>query len=429
MLYDLDAHTAYWVHVTADTVVPTGIGAKILVPLTNTVDEGHRQALLDVAASQRPRIELEGTAWGGISSVEPTDRLRYAMIVPRLVAPHPNAGHDRELDPEEAVALLMQARLRDLDAFPKRARDESALSSWTWAFVDALRERVTGNGIEALFARVEDAPDPARRAAASVAAASALVEDEEADRATSLLEATLARDDADPVDYAWLQTQHARAYAEIGRLEEARAVAINVQAARASAPGDVTASAIAGSAGILLFNTASWGQHDIADVVASADTAAGWWQTQTTSRALFEWAHRSFRTWAQDPSVTIAAEDVINNQLVAASLLASHAGEQADWCSITALVGRDQLVRLDRHARAEDAVAGLTTLRLTGHKQPLKLAVQRLAANGPARAVTLAAAQVRLSGATRTTAPTSLALLEHGGDLLAKTQLTTGHRA
>jgi hypothetical protein len=67
VLYDLDARTAYWVHVTADTVVPTGIGAKILVPLTNTVDEGHRQALLDVAASQRPRIELEGTAWGGIA--------------------------------------------------------------------------------------------------------------------------------------------------------------------------------------------------------------------------------------------------------------------------------------------------------------------------------------------------------------------------
>ena len=418
VLYDLDARIAYWVHVTADNLVPTGIGAKILVPVANMVDREHRQALLDVAASQRPRIELEGTAWGGIGSIEPSDRLRYAMIVPRLVAPHPNAGHDYELTPEEAVALLVQARLRDPDALPTGPRNGSAPSSWTWTFVDAMRQRVTGKGIEALLATVNDAPDPARRAAATVAAASILIDDEEADRAASLLEATLARDDADPVDHAWLQVQHARACAEIGRLEQARAEAINVQAVRARAPTDVTASAIAGAAGILLFNTASWGERDLADVVAGADTAAGWWQTQTTSRALFELAHRSFRDWAQDPSVTIWAEDVINNQLVAASLLASHAGEQADWRSIMALLGRDQLIRLDRHASPEDAAAGITTLRLAGHEQPLKIAVRRLAANGPARALTLAAAQVQLPRTTRTTAPTSLALLEHAGDLL-----------
>jgi hypothetical protein len=378
VLYDLETRTAYWEHVTADKVVSTGVGAKILIPLASTVDEDHRQALLEVAASQRPRIEIEGTAWSGIESIEPLDRLRYAMIVPRLVAPHPNAGRDHDPTPEEAVALLVQARLRELNDTPVRGREGSAVSSWMLRFVDAMRERVTGEGTGAIVALIEDAPDPAKRTAATVAAATALIEDEDADRAVELLEGALMHDDADPVDHAWLQVQHARACAEVGRLEDARSEAVLVQTVRRNAPTDVTASALAGAAGILLFNTASWGQHDIADVIAGADTAAGWWQNQTTSRALFALAERSFRGWGQDISVTIAAEDVVNNQLVSASLLASHAGEQADWCNITALLGRDHLLRLDRDATPEDAAAGLMSLRLAGHERPLKLACNAL---------------------------------------------------
>ena len=53
----------------------------------------------------------------------------------------------------------------------------------------------------------------------------------------------------------------------------------------------------------------------------------------------------------------------------------------------------------------------------SGDEGALKLAVQHLVADGPASAVTLAAADVRLD-ATRTTAPSGLALLQHGGDLL-----------
>ena len=75
-------------------------------------------------------------------------------------------------------------------------------------------------------------------------------------------------------------------------------------------------------------------------------------------------------------------------------------------------------MQLDRHADPDIAYQGLTRLRLAGDEGALKLAVQHLVADGPASAVTVAAADVRLDVATRTTAPSDLALLQHGGDLL-----------
>jgi hypothetical protein len=75
-------------------------------------------------------------------------------------------------------------------------------------------------------------------------------------------------------------------------------------------------------------------------------------------------------------------------------------------------------MQLDRHADPDIAYEGLTRLRMAGDEGALKLAVQHLVADGPASAVARAAADVRLDVATRTTAPSDLALLQHGGDLL-----------
>lgn len=57
-------------------------------------------------------------------------------------------------------------------------------------------------------------------------------------------------------------------------------------------------------------------------------------------------------------------------------------------------------------------------LRLSGSTEKLQQAVRRLAGDGPAAAVALAAAGVHLERSTRTSGPADLALLEFGGDLL-----------
>ena len=79
------------------------------------------------------------------------------------------------------------------------------------------------------------------------------------------------------------------------------------------------------------------------------------------------------------------------------------------------------MLRLDRRAEPEEARRGLEILRLAGDERSLRLAVRRLISDGPATAVTLAAASLRLDTSTRTTGSADLALLQYGGDLLDQT--------
>src|ERR1700686_3079939 len=110
----------------------------------------------------------------------------------------------------------------------------------------------------------------------------------------------------------------------------------------------------------------------IGAVIAGADTPATWWRTQTTSWGLNALADRTFHAWAQDTTV-IGGWDVVNDQLVAAALTASHLGDHGGWRHQAGLLGRDTLLRLDRHADPEVARHGLATFRLAGDEGALKL--------------------------------------------------------
>lgn len=423
VLHDLESRTSYWQHVTADAIVSTGAGAKVLVPRSNTVDKAHHDDLLAVAATQRSPCGWEGTAWAGAGELAPRDQLRHALLVPRLVAPHPNAGRDEAITPYQAVALLAQVRFRDLQAFAEQhesvptLREAADAPEWLWRYVAALGRWIRHEDLDGLLAVTVDAPGPEECTAATVSAACALVELARPEEAIDLLKRTLDRDDARPVDHAWLQTQHARACVEIGRIEEARSEAVLVQDVRTSARDDVTASALAGTAAVLLFNTAAIGEYDIAATISGGDTAASWWLTQTETRALNVITDRAFKEWGRSTE-SYAGPDVANNQLVAAAVVANHAADHGVFRHILSLLGRDAMLRLDRDADAEEAARGLTTLLLSGDEKRLELAVRKLCLDGPASAVTLAAAKVDLDKTTSTTAPTSLGLLRGGADLL-----------
>ena len=129
VLHDLDRRVSYWVHVTAKAVESTGKGAKILVPAHQTIDPEHLDELLDVAASHKPVIDLQGTAWAASArNLPPARRLRHALLVPRLVALHPNTGFETVIGPGEALALLAQGRVRHLgDVAPARQDAAAAL--------------------------------------------------------------------------------------------------------------------------------------------------------------------------------------------------------------------------------------------------------------------------------------------------------------
>lgn len=424
VIHNLDTLMTYWVHVTEDAVVSTGKGSKVLVPIENTVDEKHRDALLAVAATLRPAPMWEGSAWKGVGSLSSKDVLRHALMVPRLIAPHPNAAVSEGITPAQGVALLMQARLRDLDELSSKHEQVPTLleamrsSEWSWRFFGALGQRICSGDVDILQSSLDDAPDPAARVAAVVTAAAGLLEEDRPDEAIALLEAALDTDEADPVDHAWLTVQHARALAEVGRLDEARGEAASVQSLRATQPHDVTATAIAGVGALLLFSISDWGEGDLANAVVGADTAASWWRQQTSAWGLAAGLERTFQGWARDTTLRWSVSDEAHDQLLAAALTATLSGAQGEWRNLSGLLGRDTLLRVQRTTDATVAQAGLSTLRLAGAKEALQLAVHRLVADGPAAAVTAAAAEVHLDASTKTTGPTNLTLLRYGGRVL-----------
>jgi len=167
VLHDLDSRVSYWVHVTATAVESTGKGVKILVPVSQTIDQEHLDDLLGVAASHKPVIGLQGTAWAASArNLPPARRLRHALLVPRLVAPHPNTGFKTVIDPEEAVALLAQGRVRHFKAFSESHEavpwlDEAGSSrDWRWRFVAALGRLFVQGDRNAVAATITDAPNP-----------------------------------------------------------------------------------------------------------------------------------------------------------------------------------------------------------------------------------------------------------------------------
>jgi Domain of unknown function (DUF4365) len=425
VLHDPVSEQSYWAHVTQDAVLSTGKGAKILVPKENTIDAAHRDALLQVAATARAGISLEGSAWTGVVSLLPKDRLRHALVVPRLIAPHPNLGFDDPVSPVEAIALLTEARLAALQHFAMKHADVSTLADavhspdWGWRLVGALGHRLSTGELSQLQALLdEDTTDATGRAALTVVVAAELMEAGRVDEALPVLEDELGRDEAEPVDHAWLRLQHARACVEVGRLNDARDDAAFVQRLRITHPDDITATAIAGVAAMIVFNTTPWMERNVASVVQGADTTAAWWQTQTVAGALSAFADRTFETWSHDASIQIGGGDQVNDELLAAALTANYLGDHGAWRQLYALLGQDKLVRLNRNSDPADASAGVNSLRMAGDDKALKLAVRQLAADGPATAITITAADIDLDRSTHTTGQTDLLLLQYGGDLV-----------
>lgn len=423
VLHDLATRISYWVHVSAEAIESTGKGAKILVPASQTIDPEHLDDLLAVAASHKPVISLEGSAWAAsATNIAPARRLRYALLVPRLVAPHRNTGFGTAIDPEQAVALLAQGRVRDLFIFVDKhsavpSLDEAASSrDWRWRFVAALGRLLIDNDRSAVTASIDDAPNPACRAAACVVTACALMDAERHVEAATLL--SEQPDDASPIDWAWIQTQLARTRAEIGEVATARQDAAAALRALVGDPDDVTASAIRAAAAQLLFQTAQWGDQQLEELITKTDTAVSWWRTQTLASALTAAADRNFRQWADEQGTRIDFEDTVNNRLFAAVVSAHLTGEQGAWRTTGSLLARDTLIVQHAEGDTSRQAEALNELRRSGDEKSLELAASRLWAIGPLDSLAEATRRIQPDSWTHTTARANLVLWQEAGDVL-----------
>jgi hypothetical protein len=423
VLHDVDTRVSYWAQITSEAVVSTGKGWKIFVPKAQVICEATRVELEKVAATARTGFALEGSLWLGGGPIDADDLWRFALVVPRLMPTRSGTGGS-DLSPQVAVALLLQDRGLALHNLIGRdgntpSFDEAATSAdWGWRFMAAINVRVTSGDPGPLIAAAADAPDPAARAAATVAAVSALVDGDRLAEAIRLAESALEDDDLNPVDDAWVKMQLARLLAEIGRVDEARQLAADIQLMRHGHRNDPTATAIAGAAADLILRTSGWITNN-ADILAATDTAASWWRALTTASGLADLTDRSLMEWAEFRAGGQAgSDDPVNDQLLSPMLVAGYTGDHAAWRKDLSLLAENMLLQCDRYTPPAVVKAALDDLRLAGDKKALAAVAQRVLVDGPAVVLRQAAAAVDLSESTHTTAETDLVLLAAAGEVL-----------
>lgn len=317
VLHDMRDGESYWVHVTRKAILPTGKGAKILVPRNQTISGQCKDLLLRIADRHIAGLALEGTILSdGLEGIPRERRLRYALAVPRLASPHPQTALENPIDAYEAVALLAQGRFRELyeiadqhdevpqvDAVPTDA-------DWGWQAVGAIwnwLDKNTPDGLKMVYAT---APDQCSATASGVLLACALWRQECHERAIALLDDLIGRDHADSLDRAWALVQRGRFHADCGEFGPAQA---DVSTAQQLLPlvrddGDISAlmaSALAAGAArtsnVLVStrrfregvedaeSTEAWVarlQQAYLDLLKASDTAASWWRSQDVALAL-----------------------------------------------------------------------------------------------------------------------------------------------
>jgi hypothetical protein len=425
VLHDLPSHASYWVHVTLDQIISTGKGSKILVPESNLIDIDHLDALLQVALGEREPSQWEGSAWQGGQRVLAPNRLRYALMAPRLIAPHQNLAVD-SLEPEEAVAVLMKMRLRELQRSKSPYFENNAPSlataaespDWRWRFYAALYECVVnGNDSDALLKlAVDRKANPAQRACAAAIGAAFLIEAHRPMDAIAVIDDVLRADNCAPIDHAWLIMQRGRCLAEVGQIADAIEQAIRVQGLRRSNPGDPTAMAVVGAAADLVFTLSDWGATPIADAVAGRDTLAAWWRTQEVAWGLEYKASEDFKDWAQDRSITWGKSDQAWLHLRAASLIAGATGDHRGWRTAISQLGQRTLTTADGDIDATRS--GLSMMRIAGDTESVGLAVPHLLRTGPIPAIKLSCSTIDLQQATRTTLRSDIEFVQCAADVL-----------
>lgn len=418
-LHEIKDGTTYWVHVTADKIQSTGKGCKIFVPASQKVDAENRGALMEVALSNSTLPEFQGSAWEEGEDVPAESALRYALMTPRLLAPHGNRT-PTAISPAQAIALLVQMRVTTLERWQKieplldhNKAGES--TDWGWRFYAALWHALLKADLDPLGTIHAEAPDAPSRAAAIAALAAIRFEDEAVPRALAELEA-LNQSDFGPVDRAWLEAHRARLLVEIGDTARAQASAIAVAPIGRVALGDPTAAMLSGSAAELIFNLSDWDGESLASAIKGRDNVGFWWRSQTLVSGLAAQVEESFKVWSKDQSVTWGAADQAWLSMRSAMAISGHAADTPSWRNAASLLARRLLMTTDDH---HQLVGALALLRLSGADKVAKATAKKMVDEGPIEPLAQVTNAVDLAAATRTSLAASVRMIAESADVLS----------
>jgi len=432
VLYDFDRRESYWVHVTSERCIVTGKGCKILVPKSQVVNAAHRDSLLEVARAQRAASSFEQRAFrAGAATAPPARRLRFALLTPRLIAPHGNAGIERAPEPEEYLALLIRRRTSQVAQFKRKHPDAlnseklKSHSDWRWRFAEAVSEWLRSDNAATIESARSTAPNPASRAAATVVIAAHDSEIGDHARALRLLNELIALDTCSPVDLAWLLVHRAAIKVELGDVSEARIDAAKATQSLRGDEDDPTAALLAGVAASILFTTAGFGAGDLEQVVNSNDTASAWWRAQMLSWALGHFDDDAFADWMSDDQLQFNISEDGQEYLEASRINASLASDHNAWRSISARQARHLVRQAHRAGDELRLLQGLDQLRRAGNAEKLAGAVSVVWQTGPLSTLRDLVDKAGPDSLTRSTAATTIRLWGVAADALTETHVNT----
>ena len=416
VLVDTTNQIAYWAEVRGPAIEKTGKGRKIWVPASQTVDEGHAEALNQVAVSRRSN-DLEGSAWTGrFADLSPADRLRYALVMPRLVAPHGNKSPE-VIGYEEAAAMLMRSRFSELNYRAKHQvacpppEEWAGHKEWGWRFVAALQVLLSTGGCDQFGELAMTARHAFERDLCKVVDACAAYATDRIDDAVALLK---PRQNTKPADRGWMLAQASAMLLELDRPNEASKAAQDALFALKALGGDLTVSAIRGGAAAVLYSIAGFGRGDIAETMTAQDNAGSWWRAQDVSWALDKDLKLRFKSWAGDSS-THFLSSTAKSELTTAAWNAAFSGAWGSWRHLSAQIAQ---LTLTSTSDPTHVAASLGVLVYVGEKSHAKLAASKVWVDGPVDALTAVANLLAVSPWLKRSEGAVMAVLGAAGDLL-----------
>ncbi|NIK61295.1 DUF4365 domain-containing protein [Kribbella shirazensis] len=405
----------YWAHVHGPAIKKTGKGRKIFVPADQRVDPDALDALNRIANTTRMN-GLEGAVWDGkLTDLPPADRLRHALLMSRLVAPHPNRSPSA-LSTEEAVAMLMRGRFNELvhwsrDGLCPDPKSWATSKNWGWRFAHGLRVLMSENDDSALAALAVTARATFERSATMVVRACLAYISGEPRTALDLLKPTRY---TKPADRGWILAQRAHVLLELDQPEEAAAAAKEALFALKALAGDLTVSTIRGGCAALLFSTSEFGRGDIEETIAAQDNAGSWWRAQDVSHALGQDLTSRFSAWSANGDTRFTAANA-RDDLMTTAWTAAFSGAWGAWRHLALQIGEVTLISTSEF---DHVASALNLMALAGDKTEIKKAADRIWVAGPTSALCTVLIELASDPWPKRTEGPAMALFAAGGDLL-----------
>lgn len=289
--------TMYWSKIESSQIDRSSRKPKILVYKDHVLEKTDKEEIYEFACSTYEKSAFNGVVWNGLKNIKNQDRIRLAMLAPRVIAPHVNK-HIDNLKGHEALASLLYGNeyglewywragsgsMADVAMQKGKRKDEAwASSDWCWKAAAAFYDYLDGQGgrLDELFSV---AKSPEERAASAVMQFAFDIDNNDWSAALQHIEAVMTYD-LYPVDKAWLLVHESWAMFELGRRDEAISAGSNAVSFCLQNPDDITANGICGVAVRLLWqydwiwgNVKSSGrQVDTAEVIQSSDNPIFWW--------------------------------------------------------------------------------------------------------------------------------------------------------